>query len=87
MHELSLKALRQEWAQAWGKAPHGTMGRTMMVESLKFKREEHEGGGLTPEQQARLYELVRSYKRKPDSFDNLVTNALACDLTLKLREG
>lgn len=70
--KLPLDELRAVWAQAWGKMPHGTMGRTMMVESLKFKRQEREGGGLMPEQQARLDELVRAYKRNSEGFDKAV---------------
>lgn len=70
--KLPLDELRAMWADAWGKAPHGTMGRTMMAESLKFKHKEREGNGLTSEQRARLDELVRAYKRNPDSFDKAV---------------
>ena len=69
---LSLEELRANWAQAWGKKPHGTMGRTMMAESVKFKRWEQETGGLKPEQQARLNELVLVYKRNPESFDKAI---------------
>ncbi len=66
--DLPLNELRSRWAEAWGRQPHGTMGRTMMIESIKFKRAD----GLAPEQQARLDELVRSYKRNPASFDKAI---------------
>lgn len=66
---ISLEELRKLWAQAWGQAPHGTMGRKMMLESLKFKQREREFGGLKPEQQKRLNDLIKSYKRNPDHFD------------------
>lgn len=69
VQSLTLQELRNEWANKWGKLPHGLMGRTMMIESLKFKQWEKETGGLTPEQQARLNDLIKAYKRNPDSFD------------------
>ena len=69
IQSLSLQGLREKWAQAWGKQPHGLMGRAMMIESLKFRQWEKETGGLTSEKQTRLNELVKAYKRNPDSFD------------------
>src|SRR5690606_38831601 len=38
-------------------------------ESLKFKRREKETGGLSPDHQTRLEELIRVYKSNPESFD------------------
>ena len=67
--EISLGELRKEWAKEWGKQPHGLMGSTMMKESLKFKRRQKQTGGLTFEQQARLNDLIKAYKRNPDGFD------------------
>ncbi|MAI61862.1 MAG: hypothetical protein CBB87_05115 [Micavibrio sp. TMED27] len=69
MNELSLEELRGRWTEAWGKRPHGTMGRRMMLKSLEFKQREKEADGLSPERQNRLDELVKSYKRNPDGFD------------------
>jgi len=69
MQELSLNELRQMWALAWGKRPHGTMGRTMLIESLKFKEWEQETGGLKAEQKNRLNELIKTYQRNPEGFD------------------
>jgi hypothetical protein len=69
MNDLSLKELREEWSRTWGHKPHGTMGRKMLLESLKFRHKEQESGGLKPEQQDRLNTLIRSYKRNPDTFD------------------
>ncbi len=66
---LSLDELRNKWAQEWGKEPHGLMGPTMMSESLKFKQWQKETGGLSSEQQSRLNDLIKAYKRNPDSFD------------------
>lgn len=66
---LTLQDLRNEWAKSWGKSPHGLMGRTMMIESLKFKQWEKETGGLTSEQQARLKKLLKAYKRNPNNYN------------------
>ena len=64
-----LNELRQMWASAWGYHPHGTMGRTMMIESLRFKQWEQETGGLRVEQQNCLNDLIKTYKRNPEGFD------------------
>lgn len=72
IHLLSLQELRDLWAEAWDKPPHGLMGRTMMIESLKFKHWQNDTGGLKPEQQSRLSDLIKAYKRNPNSFDNAV---------------
>lgn len=69
MTDLSLEELRERWAEAWGRRPHGTMGRTMMLKSLEFKQREQEAGGLSPERQKRLNELINTYKRNADGFD------------------
>ncbi len=71
LEKLPLNELRQMWAIAWGRTPHGTMGRTMMIESLKYKRWEQETGGLKTEQQSRLNELIKAYKRNPESFEKM----------------
>ena len=67
--ELSLNELREKWAKEWGKQPHGLMGPTMLKESLKFKKWQKETGGLTAEQEARLNDMIKSYKRNPNTFD------------------
>lgn len=69
LDDLSLEELRERWAEAWGRMPHGTMGRTMMLKSLEFKLREQEAGGLSSERQKRLNELIKAYKRNADSFD------------------
>lgn len=69
LNTLPLQELRALWAAAWGKPPHGTMGRTMMVESLKYKRWETDTGGLPPKQKLQLECLIRTYKRNPSGFD------------------
>lgn len=66
---LPLNELRQMWARAWGRSPQARIGRTMLEKSLEYKIREREERGLTPEQQARLEQLVRKYKRNPTCFD------------------
>ena len=68
LKDLPLNEVRSRWAKAWGKQPHGTMGRTMMIESIKFKQ----SGGLASEQQERLDKLVKAYKRNPANFDKAI---------------
>ncbi len=66
---LPLKELRARWATVWGREPHARIGRTMLEKSLEYKIREQEGQGLTPEQQARLDQLIRNYKRNPTCFE------------------
>lgn len=70
MQDLQIDELRTLWENAWGRKPRGTMGRTMMIESLRFKKWQKETGGLKPEQQKRLSHLIKTYKRNPDTFEN-----------------
>jgi len=67
--KLPLNELRQMWAHAWGREAYARIGRTMLEKSLEYKIREREGQGLSAEQQARLEQLVREYKRKPACFD------------------
>lgn len=69
LQNLPISELRQLWAEMWGKIPHSRMGRTMLVKSIQHKQREREGRGLTPEQQARLDQLVQKYKNNPTCFD------------------
>jgi hypothetical protein len=69
LRKLPLNELRQMWARAWGREPHTRIGRTMLEKSLKYKTGEYEGRGLAPEQQIRLEQLVKQYKRNPACFD------------------
>lgn len=72
LSDIALDKLRTMWSKAWGKQPHGTMGRTMIIKSLEFKRHELEAGGLSLEQRERLNELVKAYKRNQNSFDKAI---------------
>ncbi len=69
LRKLPLNELRQMWGRAWGREPHARIGRTMLEKSLEYKTREREGRGLTPEQRARLEQLVKQYKRNPACFD------------------
>ena len=67
MHEkIPLQELRGQWAATWGRQPHARIGRTMLEKSLAYKTSDKH---LTPEQRARLNQLVREYKRNPACFD------------------
>ena len=68
--QLSLLELRKKWAEAWGVEPHTRIGRTMLEKSLTYKMKEQEHGGLSPDQQKRLDQLVKQYKRNPNALDN-----------------
>ena len=67
--QLSLPDLRQKWAEYWGMAPHARIGRTMLEKSLIYKIREREAGGLPPDIQMRLDQLIKTYKRNPKCFD------------------
>ena len=64
--QLSLLELRKKWAEAWRFEPHARIGRMMLEKSLAYKIREQEHGGLSPDQQKRLDQLVKQYKRNPN---------------------
>lgn len=66
---LQLAELRQIWAGVWGMQPHARIGRTMLIKSIEYKRQEQNTGGPPREQQQRLKALVTAYKRNPGYFD------------------
>jgi len=65
-----IEELRRQWSEAWGIKPHSRIGRTMLEKSLAFKRRELAGLGMTPEQRARLAQLIKAYKRNQNCFDD-----------------
>lgn len=65
----SLVELRQKWKEAWGIEPHAKIGRTMLEKSLSYKLHELHSGGLPEEIEERLRQLIKSYKRNSDCFD------------------
>lgn len=65
----SLNDLRARWAELWDMTPHKGIGPTLLQKSIDYKRWERESGGLTPDQQARLDQLIKQYKRNPKCFD------------------
>ena len=60
-----LSELREQWEELWGRSPHKGIGRTMLEKSIEFKTQ----NSLTPDQEARLAQLIRQYKRNPKCFD------------------
>ncbi len=60
---LELADLREYWAQAWKTQPHPHISRKMLIRSLQFKIREAHGMGLSYDQQTKLDQLVRAYKR------------------------
>ncbi len=69
LEKLTLEDLRSKWSAAWGIAHHHRIGRTMLLKSLEYKIREQETGGLSHEQRQRLEQLIKSYKRNPNCFD------------------
>lgn len=87
LRNLPITELRQIWSELWDKTPHSRMGRTMLVKSIEYKQRERNGRGLTPEQQARLDQLVQQYKNDPTCFDT-PSNSLKSGVRLvKMYEG
>ncbi len=66
IEKLHLNELRQRCERAWGIEPHARLGRTMLEKSLAYKIREQEQGGLSPDQQKRLDQLIKQYKRNPN---------------------
>lgn len=69
MQELSINELRQRWTKAWEMDAHVRIGRVMLEKSLEHKIREQEVRCFMPEQQARLDQLIKEYKRNPACFD------------------
>ena len=67
--QLTLADLRQKWAELWGIPAHLRIGRVLLEKSLLFRQRELSGLGLSEDQQARLEQMVRAYRRNPRSFD------------------
>lgn len=65
LSKLSLNELRQMWTDAWRKPPNQRLGRTLLEASLAFKL----SNTVTPSLQAKLEQLVKTYKRNPKCFD------------------
>lgn len=70
LHELTLEDLRSKWAQAWGREPHARIGRSMLERSLAYKWCEL---NLSQDQQRRLDQFIKQYKRNPRCFDEYKT--------------
>lgn len=68
--KLELSELRKRWQMLWGKTPHKGIGRTMLEKSITFKAHTP----LTSNQQIRLNQLIKQYKRNPKCFDEECTS-------------
>lgn len=66
VQKLPLDGLRQEWVNAWQIKVNTRMGRNMLEKSLIFKKQ----CVLTGEQETRLEQLVKQYKRNQKCFDD-----------------
>lgn len=64
MQELTLDELRERWSKEWGKEPHPRIGRVMLEKSLIFKKQ----AVLSAQQQKRLSQLIKDYKRNSNGF-------------------
>lgn len=63
--KLPLSELRQMWTEAWKRQPGKRLGRSMLEKSLAFKL----GNTILKQQQDRLEQLVKIYRRNPKCFD------------------
>lgn len=70
LKNLPLDELRQIWRQNWGQQPHARIGHTMLQKSLEYKIREQEKPILSREQQTRLEQLIKQYKRNSACFDS-----------------
>jgi hypothetical protein len=68
IQHLPLDVLRTEWEKAWGRKPHVRIGRVMLEKSLTYKLNHTPN----PEQEKRLKQLIKDYKRNPKCFDERV---------------
>lgn len=63
VEQLELAELREYWAQAWKIKPHPHISRKMLIRSLQHKIRKAHGHGLSYDQQVKLDQMVRAYKR------------------------
>lgn len=71
LEKLALNELRQMWSKAWGMQSNARIGRTMMEKSLQYKIFEKSTQGLSPQEQDKLNQLVKAYKRNPQKSEFL----------------
>lgn len=67
--QFSMRELRQQWAQLWGREAHPFIRRPMLEKSIRFRQAQLRGESLSIEQQDRLDRLIKQYKRDPSTFD------------------
>ncbi len=68
LKKLPTVELRKLWQGVWNIKPHASIGRTMLIKSIQFKRRQKETPP-GPEMEKKLKQLVASYKRNPRCFD------------------
>jgi hypothetical protein len=74
LKKLPLNELRQMWSDAWDIPSNTRIGRAMMEKSLQYKIFEKNTQGLSPQEQDKLNQLVKAYKRNPQKSEFLNTN-------------
>lgn len=65
IQNLPLDVLRNEWEKVWGQKPHVRIGRVMLEKSLAYKLNNKPNA----EEEKRLKQLIKDYKRNPKCFD------------------
>lgn len=63
LSNMTLEHLRRHWSDAWKLNPHKYISRRLLMNSLLYKIREVNGQGLSHDQQQKLDQLVKSYKR------------------------
>lgn len=69
--KLPLNELRQMWSDSWNIPSNGRIGRAMMEKSLQYKIFEKTDKGLSLQEQDKLNQLVKAYKRNPQKSEFL----------------
>ena len=84
---IPLVELRQKWAACWGRAPHSSIGRQLLIMSLEYRQWEQETDGLSAAQQARLDNLIAAYKRNPNFFDEFMEDIRPGTRLVRMHRG
>ena len=72
--KLPLIELRQMWSEAWSMPLNTRIGRTMMEKSLQYQIFEKSSQGLSSQEQDKLNQLIKAYKRNPQKSECLKTD-------------
>lgn len=74
LKKLRLNELRQIWSEAWDIPSNRRIGRTMMEKSLQYKIFEKSAHGLNSQEQDKLNQLIKAYKKNPQKAEFLNTD-------------